>query len=157
MSERTADNGPNPRQVVFKQPLTEHSPGHSVGCRGAVTLGQEPRRSWPARIREPARPPRQGSFNPTSSGLGVGLTMNFPFAEGTLGEKLEAGTGLSVYCLNCKESAILNVAELVRRLGANQSCMQHDLVKVIFCQECRKAGRDDRNLQFTNHVRTPDE
>lgn len=79
--------------------------------------------------------------------------MHSHFTEDTLGKKLDAGTGLSVYCLNCKESAILDLAELVRRLGPNQSCMQYDLVKVMYCRECRKAGRNDRQLQFTNLAR----
>jgi hypothetical protein len=84
------------------------------------------------------------------------LTLKFPFAEDTLGKKLEAGTGLSVYCLTCKRTALLDVAELVSRLGPDFGCMHWDLIKVIYCQECRAAGRDDRNLQFTSHAVTPD-
>jgi hypothetical protein len=74
----------------------------------------------------------------------------FPFVEDTLGKKLEAGTGLSVYWATCKRTADLNVAELVRRLGPDHGGMHWDLIKVIYCHECRGAGRDDRNLQFTN-------
>ncbi|CDX21314.1 hypothetical protein MPL3356_350052 [Mesorhizobium plurifarium] len=85
------------------------------------------------------------------------LTSNYPFSEDTLGEKLEAGTGLSVYCLNCKRTALLDVAELVRRLGPDHGCMHWDLVKVLYCYECRSAGRNDRNLQFTNHALTPEQ
>lgn len=84
------------------------------------------------------------------------MTMKFPFTESTLGKKLEAGTGLSVYCLTCKRKAVLDVAELVKRLGPDQGCMHWDLIKVIYCHECRAAGRDDRNLQFTNHAVSPD-
>jgi hypothetical protein len=79
----------------------------------------------------------------------------FPFVEDTLGKKLEAGTGLSVYCATCKRTAVLNVGELVKRLGPNHGCMHWDLIKVIYCHECRGASRDDRNLQFTNHALTP--
>lgn len=84
------------------------------------------------------------------------MTMKFPFTEDTLGKKLEAGTGLSVDCLTCRRKAHLDLAELVRQLGPDQRCMHWDLIKVIFCHECRAAGRDDRNLQFTNHARTTD-
>ncbi|RUW25647.1 MULTISPECIES: hypothetical protein [unclassified Mesorhizobium] len=85
------------------------------------------------------------------------MTMKFPFVEDTLGKKLEAGTGLSVDCLTCKRKAVLDVGEMVQRLGPDQPSLHWDLVKVIFCQECRAAGRDDRNLQFTNHALTPEQ
>ncbi|MET3596213.1 MULTISPECIES: hypothetical protein [Mesorhizobium] len=77
------------------------------------------------------------------------MTMKFPFTENTLGKKLEAGAGLSVTCLTCRRTAVLDVAALVERLGPDHGCLHWDLVKVIFCHECRAAGRDDRNLQFT--------
>lgn len=35
--------------------------------------------------------------------------------------------------------------------------MHWGLIKVIYCHECRAAGRDDRNLQFTNHALTPEQ
>lgn len=41
-------------------------------------------------------------------------------------------------------------------LGRTMGCLHWDLLKIIFCHECRGAGRDDRNLQFTNHAVTPD-
>jgi hypothetical protein len=82
--------------------------------------------------------------------------MKFPFAEDTLGQKLEAGTGLSVYCLTCKSTAVLDLAEMVKRFGRDQPCMHWDLIKIIYCHECHAAGRDDRNLQFTNHALTPE-
>ncbi|MDX8454930.1 hypothetical protein RFM98_19380 [Mesorhizobium sp. VK9D] len=85
------------------------------------------------------------------------MTMKFPFSEGTLGRKLEAGTGMSVDCLTCKRKATLDVAELVKRFGPDQPCPHWDLLKIIYCHECRTAGRDDRNLQFTNHAMTPDQ
>ncbi|CDX39151.1 hypothetical protein MPLA_290052 [Mesorhizobium sp. ORS 3359] len=85
------------------------------------------------------------------------MSSNYPFSEDTLGKKLKAGTGLSVYCLTCKRTALLDVAELVRRLGPDHGCMHWDLVKVLYCHECRAAGRDDRNLQFTNHAITPEQ
>ncbi|TGT70979.1 hypothetical protein EN802_22030 [bacterium M00.F.Ca.ET.159.01.1.1] len=81
----------------------------------------------------------------------------YPFTEDTLGKKLVAGSGLSVYCLTCKRTALLDVAELVKRLGPGYGCMHWDLVKVIYCSECRGAGRDDRNLQFTNYAMTPEQ
>jgi len=84
------------------------------------------------------------------------MSNKFPFVENTLGRKLEAGTGLSVYCLTYKRTALLDVAELVKRFGSDQGCMHWDLLKIIYCHECRAAGRDDRNLQFTNHALTPE-
>lgn len=85
------------------------------------------------------------------------MTTKFPFTEDTLGKKLEAGTGLSVDCLTCKRKATLDVGELVKRLGPDQPCLHWDLLKIIYCHECRAAGRDDRNLQFTNHAMTPEQ
>ena len=80
----------------------------------------------------------------------------YPFVEDTLGKKLEAGGGLSVWCGTCKRSATLNVAELVKRFGPDYGCLHYDLIEVIFCSECRGAGREDRNLQFTNHAVSPE-
>ncbi|WP_337093268.1 hypothetical protein [Mesorhizobium argentiipisi] len=85
------------------------------------------------------------------------MSNKYPFVEDTLGKKLAAGTGLSVSCLTCKRRALLDVDELANRLGPDQSCMHWDLVKVIYCHECRAAGREDRNLQFTNHALTPEQ
>lgn len=87
----------------------------------------------------------------------IAIGNKYPFSEGTLGRKLEGGTGLSVDCLTCRRKAVLDVAELVKRLGPDQGCLHYDLIKVIFCHECRAAGRDDRNLQFTNHAVTPEQ
>ncbi|PBC09215.1 hypothetical protein [Mesorhizobium sp. WSM3859] len=80
----------------------------------------------------------------------------FPFSEATLGSKLAGGGGLSVYCLTCERRAVLDVAALARRFGPDQPCLHWDLLKIIYCHECRAAGRDDRNLQFTNHAVTPE-
>ncbi|RWB51855.1 hypothetical protein [Mesorhizobium sp.] len=79
----------------------------------------------------------------------------YPFSEATLRGKLAAGTGLSVYCLTCRRRA-LDVAALAKRFGPDQPCFHWDLLKIIYCHECRAAGRDDRNLQFTNHAVTPE-
>ena len=81
----------------------------------------------------------------------------YPFSEATLGGKLAAGTGLSVDCLTGKRRAVLNVADLVKPFGPDQPCLHWDLLKIINCSECRAAGRDDRNLQFTNHAVTPEQ
>ncbi|TPN86476.1 hypothetical protein FJ987_06350 [Mesorhizobium sp. CU2] len=51
---------------------------------------------------------------------------------------------------------MLDVAALAKRFGPDHSCML-GLIEVIFCHECRAAGRDDRNLQFTNHALTPEQ
>ncbi|MBZ9844068.1 hypothetical protein [Mesorhizobium sp. CA5] len=65
----------------------------------------------------------------------------FPFVEDTLGKKLAAGTGLSVYCLTCRRNALLDVAELVKRLGPDHSCMHWGLIKVIYStRPCRRPG-----------------
>jgi hypothetical protein len=56
-----------------------------------------------------------------------------PFVEDTLGKKLAAGTGLSVYCLTCRRTALLDVAELVKRLGPDHGCLHWNLLKVIYC------------------------
>ncbi|MDX8487981.1 hypothetical protein [Mesorhizobium humile] len=52
---------------------------------------------------------------------------------------------------------MLDVAALARRFGPDQPCLHWDLLKIIYCHECRAAGRNDRNLQFTNHATTPEQ
>ncbi|TGP52676.1 hypothetical protein EN828_12335 [Mesorhizobium sp. M2D.F.Ca.ET.185.01.1.1] len=59
--------------------------------------------------------------------------------------------------LTAMDARSASVQELVKRLGPDHGSMHWDLVKVIFCHECRAAGRDDRNLQFTNHAMTPEQ
>ena len=81
----------------------------------------------------------------------------YPFSESTLGDKLAAGKGLSVHCFGCQRRAVLDVAELVKRFGPDQPCLHWDLLKIIYCHECHDAGRDDGNLQFTNHAVTPEQ
>ncbi len=71
-------------------------------------------------------------------------------------QKRRLGRSESTNCLTCKRRATLDVAAQVRRLGPDHGCLHWDLIKVIYCHECRAAGRDDRNLQFTNHAITPD-
>ena len=86
----------------------------------------------------------------TSSEIAEGK--EYPFVEDTLGKKLEAGTSMSVDGLTCRRKAQLDIAEPVKRFGADYGCMHWDLLKIIYCRECRGAGREDRNLQFTNHA-----
>ncbi|SFN89005.1 hypothetical protein SAMN03159463_00797 [Mesorhizobium sp. NFR06] len=59
------------------------------------------------------------------------MSNKYPFVEDTPGKKLEAGTGISVYCGTCKRKVRLDVAELVRGFGPDQPCMHWDLVKII--------------------------
>jgi hypothetical protein len=40
------------------------------------------------------------------------MSNEYPFFEGTLGGKLQAGSGLSVDCLTCRRRAVLGVAAL---------------------------------------------
>lgn len=54
----------------------------------------------------------------------------YPFSEATLGRKLAAGTGLSVYCTHTS-AADLDVAALTRRFGPDQPCLHWDLLKII--------------------------
>lgn len=77
------------------------------------------------------------------------MTTKLPFTEYTLGKKLAAGTGLSVDCMTCRRHAVIDVAEFVRRLGPDHGSMHWDLIQVLYCHECRTAGRDDRSLHFT--------
>jgi hypothetical protein len=80
------------------------------------------------------------------------MSNKYPSSEG----KLQSGSRLSVDCLTCRHRAVLDVAELVKLFGPDQPCLHWNLLKVIYCHECRAAGRDDRNLQFTNHALTPE-
>ncbi|CDX55584.1 hypothetical protein MPL3365_200151 [Mesorhizobium plurifarium] len=81
--------------------------------------------------------------------------MHSPFIEDTLGEKLDAKSGLSVSCLTCRRTVMLDIADLVRRLGRDYSCMPFALTKLLYCRECRESHREDRNLQFTDYAATP--
>jgi hypothetical protein len=84
------------------------------------------------------------------------MTMKYPFVEDALGKKLQIGSGLSVDCMTCRRHVQLDVKALVDRLGEGHGCMHWDLIRVLYCQPCREAGRGDRNLAFTNHAVTPD-
>ncbi|MDF3167704.1 MULTISPECIES: hypothetical protein [unclassified Mesorhizobium] len=72
------------------------------------------------------------------------MTMKFPFTEDTLGKKLEAGTGLSVYCLTCRRSAVLDFAALVKRLGPDHKsllCVPVDGIAYRTVVRWRKSDR----------------
>ncbi len=44
------------------------------------------------------------------------------------------------HALNFKRTARLDVDTLVQRLGPDQGAMHWDMIKVIYCHECRSAG-----------------
>jgi len=83
------------------------------------------------------------------------MTMKYLFVEDTLGKKLQIGSGLSVDCMTCRRHADLDIQALVDRLGEDYGCLHWDLIRVLFCQPCRDAGRPDRNIAFTSHPKTP--
>jgi len=58
--------------------------------------------------------------------------------------------------MTCRRHAVPDVPTLAGRLGDDYGCMHWDLIKVLYCQPCREACRDNRNLVFTNHAMTPD-
>lgn len=83
------------------------------------------------------------------------MAKTYPFVIDTLGKMLEAGASLSVYCLTCKRNKDLDLTALAGRLGETFSCMHWDLVRKIYCAECRVAGREDRKLHFTHLAQSP--
>ncbi|WP_436247813.1 hypothetical protein [Mesorhizobium amorphae] len=57
--------------------------------------------------------------------------------------------------MTCNRHVKLDVQALVDRLGEDYGCLHWDLIKVLFCEPCRRAGRPDHNLAFTSHLKTP--
>lgn len=60
----------------------------------------------------------------------------------TLKAVKEAGLRIYAYCSNpdCHWSSVLNVDELIDRLGEQQSTMPPDLVPRLYCSQC--GGKD---------------
>lgn len=82
--------------------------------------------------------------------------MAFPFVVDTLGKMRQTGARLSVNCNNhgCHKHTMLDMDALIERLGEDHGCMHWDLVRHFHCQDCRAAGRPDRNITFLHHAET---
>lgn len=66
----------------------------------------------------------------------------YPTRHRTLKAIKEAGLRLYAYCNNpeCHWSSLLNVDELIERLGEQQSTLPPDLVPRLYCSQC--GGRE---------------
>ena len=53
----------------------------------------------------------------------IAMGKEYPFSESTLGDRLAAGTGLSVHPFDCQRQAVLDVAALAKRFGPDQPCL----------------------------------
>ncbi|OWK22008.1 hypothetical protein [Mesorhizobium amorphae] len=81
------------------------------------------------------------------------MTMKYPFVEARKSRSARAcqSTVLRADVMSsstCRHSPVVWVT--------TTAAWHWDLIKVLDCQPCREASRDDRNLVFTNHAVTPD-
>ncbi|CAM5659571.1 hypothetical protein MAUB1S_11489 [Mycolicibacterium aubagnense] len=84
--------------------------------------------------------------------------LTFPLVVDTIGKELALGQELHVRCSNngCgRGEARLNLVALARCVdrpghpGLDHPSGRDNLLPHLFCPECRRNGRPDRNLNFT--------
>lgn len=80
------------------------------------------------------------------------MEKTYPFVIDTLGKMKLAGSRLSVNCNKCHKHTMLDMDDLIRRLGPDHGCMDPDLRHLFFCSDCRDEGRPDRNITFIHHA-----
>jgi len=83
--------------------------------------------------------------------------ITYPLHVDTIGKVLALDGEIDVYCNTCApwRGHRLNLVAIAKRHGIDYSSMHWDLIKVVYCPECRTAGRSDKNLSFqhrTNHL-----
>lgn len=79
--------------------------------------------------------------------------ITFPLTIDTVGKDLAAGNQAFVECATdgCRHRAWLDLEAIARLKGVDYPNGRDSLLKVVYCAECRAAGRDDRNLVFSLH------
>lgn len=77
--------------------------------------------------------------------------IKYPFSIDTIGNTLAVGAEITFDCYTCRLHRRLNLVRLARKVGMDYSCMEPDLLKVVFCPTCRAKGWYDRNIGFTHH------
>lgn len=87
----------------------------------------------------------------------MGVDLSYPLVVDTLGKMRALGMSLSVSCHTylCHKHTWLDMDDLIARLGEDHPCMHDDLKPHFFCSKCRAAGKPDRNIGFTLHVKSP--
>lgn len=82
--------------------------------------------------------------------------IKYPLVVDTLGKMRQIGSGLSVHCNThcCHRHVMLDMDDLIERLGEDHGCMHWDLAPHFYCISCRNAGRPDRNISFVHHAIT---
>jgi len=78
--------------------------------------------------------------------------LDYPLVIDTIGKTLAMGGELHVFCRSdgCTRNARVNLVTVAKRFGMDHGCMERDLKPLFFCQDCRDAGRQDRNMSFIN-------
>ncbi len=75
--------------------------------------------------------------------------ITYPLSLNTVGALLATGSGIIVYCDECGRYRNLNLVTLARRFGMGFNTMHDSLIRVIYCAECKDAGRPSKNLHFS--------
>lgn len=80
----------------------------------------------------------------------------FPFIMDTIGKLIDAGSSVSAHCNNygCGNRKEIDLPALAVRKGRDFGCMHWDLIKVFYCDRCRKSGLQDRNITFIHNPRS---
>ena len=79
------------------------------------------------------------------------MEITYPLVVDTLGKMRMMGSRLSVNCATCNKHTMLDMDDLIERLGEDHGCMATDLKPLFYCVDCRREGRPDRNITFIDH------
>lgn len=82
--------------------------------------------------------------------------ITYPLAINTIGKMLAMGQEIHITCgtYGCDHDGRLNLVQLARRLdkpgrpGLDQPTGRDALLRHVYCPQCRRAGRPDRQLHF---------
>lgn len=76
--------------------------------------------------------------------------ITYPLSIDTIGKVIATGGEIDVNCFTngCHHHGRINLVALARRVGMDHSCMAGDLKRFYYCQKCRAAGREGKNIGF---------
>lgn len=82
--------------------------------------------------------------------------ITYPLEIDTIGKDLAIGNRYYVECLGreCRHRGWLDLEAIAIKKGVDYPNGRESLLQVVYCPECRDAGRPDKDLVFTVHPPT---
>ncbi|MGE3305034.1 MAG: hypothetical protein AB7I52_03605 [Rhizobiaceae bacterium] len=84
--------------------------------------------------------------------------LTYPLKIDTIGKSLAFGEERSAHCRTYEcggnRTRRLNLVAIARRYGMDYPSGHDSLIRIVYCSECRAAGRPDRNIGFVRHQPT---